>query len=71
MEKYSVDRIENDIAVCENEKGVFINIDIKELPSNVREGLILIKTDNNTYVVDEKETLKRKKYLFDLQNELN
>lgn len=71
MEKYSVDRIENDIAVCENEKGVFINIDIQDLPSNVREGSVLIKTDNNTYVVDEKETLKRKKYLFDLQNKLN
>ena len=37
-----VDRIEGDIAVCENRaNGVIINIQISKLPENIREGSIL------------------------------
>ena len=47
-----IDRFEGDIAVCENRKTQEIeNIDIKNLPANIKEGDIL-KLKNNEYQID-------------------
>ncbi len=50
-----VDRIEGDIAVCENRaNGVIINIQISKLPENIREGSIL-KYYDGKYRLDSDE----------------
>lgn len=58
--KYSIDRIENDIAVLESlESKEKININITLLPQNVKEGSIIVY-ENNKYIKDEETELKRK-----------
>lgn len=53
-----VDRFEGNIAVCENRQtGEIINIEKSELPGNVKEGDILIKS-NNQYTIDYEEKNK-------------
>lgn len=56
MEKQLVvDRFEENIAVCEDRAtGKTYNIELKNLPQEVREGDI-IKLENGKYVKDEKE----------------
>ena len=56
MEKQLVvDRFEENIAVCEDRAtGKTYNIELKNLPQDVREGDI-IKLENGKYVKDEKE----------------
>ena len=56
MEKQLVvDRFEENIAVCEDrDTGKTYNIELKNLPQDVREGDI-IKLENGKYVKDEKE----------------
>lgn len=50
-----VDRIEGDIAVCENRSnGVMINIQLSKLPSNVKEGSV-IKYYDGRYRLDSDE----------------
>ena len=50
-----VDRIEGDIAVCENRSnGVMINIQLSKLPGNVREGSV-IKYYDGKYRLDSDE----------------
>ena len=50
--KYAVDRIEENIVVLENiSSGEIVNIDIKKLPKNIKEGNILIK-ENDQYTLD-------------------
>lgn len=59
--KYAIDRIEDNIATLENiDNNEIINIDINNLPKNIKEGTIL-KYENNTYTIDEKEELERRK----------
>lgn len=58
--KYSIDRIENDIAVLESlESKEIINVNITLLPQNVKEGSIIV-CENNKYIKDEETELKRK-----------
>ncbi len=58
--KYSIDRIENDIAVLESlESKEIINVNITLLPQNVKEGSIIVY-ENNKYIKDEETELKRK-----------
>lgn len=66
MEKQLVvDRFEENIAVCEDRTtGKTYNIELKNLPQDVREGDI-IKLENGKYVKDE----KAKEEIFDRINE--
>lgn len=62
--KYSIDRIEGNIAILEDintkEK---IELDISLLPNNIKEGNILLLKDN-IYIIDEtEEDLKRKRIM--------
>lgn len=59
-EELAIDRIEGDIAVCENRKTKEMrNISLSELPKGIREGSIL-KWQNGKYELDEsRETEKR------------
>ena len=57
---YVVDRIENNIVVCEERKtGKMVNIKKEILPKEVKEGDI-IKFENGLYSIDYEETKKEK-----------
>ena len=61
--KYSIDRIENDIAVLENiDTNEIIEIEISLLPENIKESNIVIY-ENNKYKLDQETEYSRKKDL--------
>lgn len=62
--KWIIDRIENDIAVCELPNGKTVDIDISALPLGVKEGDVL------TVSVDKAETGERKEKIDRLMNSL-
>lgn len=62
--KWIIDRIENDIAVCELPNGKTVDIDIGALPLGVKEGDVL------TVSVDKSETGERKEKIDRLMNSL-
>lgn len=50
-----IDRIENNIAVCENrENGIIIEIDVSKLPDKIKQGSIIKYIDGN-YRLDLEE----------------
>lgn len=60
--KYVIDRIEEDIAVLQDLKSKeMLNINIKELPANIKEGSFLIK--NKIFKIDKKEEDRRRQEL--------
>ena len=67
---YSVSRIENDIVVLEFPDGTFHEVNISLLPDDIKEGNILVKTDENKYIHDFDEEKARKDMLLDLQNKI-
>lgn len=69
-EYYSVSRIEKNIAVLEFPDETFNEIDISLLPQDVKEGNILIKTDDNRFIHDFNEEKLRKERLLELQNKI-
>lgn len=59
-ETFTIDRIENNVAICENRNTKkFINIHISKLPENIKENDI-IKYMNGQYILDNQETLDAK-----------
>lgn len=62
--KYSVDRIENDIAILEDittkEK---IEINVNYLPKKIKEGTILEKKDDSFIIDEEEENVRRKRIM--------
>lgn len=63
--KYIVDRIEDNIAVLENQDTKeIINIDISLLPRKIKEGNILIYK-NNSYYIDKEAEIKRRKEILE------
>lgn len=69
-EYYSVSRIENNIATLEFPDGTFNEVDISLLPSDAKEGNILVKNDINEFIHDFEEEKSRKCKLLDLQNKI-
>ena len=61
MEKYIVDRFEENFAVLEKESGGTIDVDKTLLPG-AKEGDVVI-FENGTYSVSEDETKKRKAFM--------
>jgi len=67
---YAVDRIENDIAVCEcMESGERLNIDVSALPSGAKEGDVLMR-DGDGFVIDKIQTEDRRERLSNRLNRL-
>ena len=54
-----LDRIEENIAVCENEDMTFSEINVSLLPKGVKDGDCIIE-ENGVYTIDVSETKKRK-----------
>lgn len=59
--KYTVDRIEEGIAVCEDSNGNHVNIEAALLPQNVTEGDILEAADGGFQVCREETEERRRK----------
>lgn len=64
-----IDRFEGNFAVCEKDNREMINIEKDKIPSNAKEGDVLI-IDGNSIKIDKRETEKRKKEVEQLLNEL-
>lgn len=67
--KYSVERIEENIAICEDDLGETIKLSLDELPENIREGDIIVRTENG-YTIDSDETSVRRKKMAEMQKKL-
>ena len=58
---YTIDRIENEIAVLYDDSGNKIDVPVIELPDDIREGDILrFAIENNTYTIDKEKTAQTK-----------
>lgn len=69
MKRFTIDRIEEGTAVLECENGDFVNLDIKSLPKNIKEGDVLM-FDEQSYFLNKDETENRKKKISNLMNKL-
>ena len=59
---YTVDRIEEDTAVLEDDGWKMLNVKLQDLPADLREGDVLRLTDG-VYEIDAELTRKRRKSL--------
>ena len=57
MKKFIVDRIEGDKAVLECENGDMVNLELKALPKNIKEGDV-INFQENSYFLNSDETIR-------------
>lgn len=69
-EYYSVSRIENETAVIEFPDGSFNEVPLSLLPSDVKEGNILILNSDGTYIHDFAAEEDRKNKLLSLQDDI-
>ncbi len=67
---FFVDRIEDGIAVLEDEHGTISSFPVSSLPEGIREGSVLKNGQNGDLYIDNKTEDDRRKELFDLQNSL-
>lgn len=67
--RFTVDRIEGAFAVCEDSDGAMINIDLEELPSDVKSGDILVIRDGR-FISDKKAAAEKRAELSALQEKL-
>ncbi len=67
--QYIIDRIEQEIAICEEESGTMVKLLLKELPKGSREGDVLFKI-NGAFQFDEEETNRRRQKMREKLNRL-
>lgn len=67
--RYSIERIEEKIALCEDDDGNVIRIKTEDLPTGTREGDIIEQTENGLNV-NADETERRRKKMAELQKGL-
>lgn len=68
--KLIIDRIEEDLAVCENpETKEMMEIPVKDLPKDIKEGSVLV-FENNEYHLDLDEEAARRKIIREKFNKL-
>ena len=67
--QYTIDRIEEGIAVCERSDGMRLHVLFSALPDGTREGSILT-FDNGHWTLLADETARVRQELFDLQESL-
>lgn len=67
---YSISRIEEGVAVIEFPDGTFNEVPLSLLPTDVKEGNILILNDNGEFIHDFQAEDKRKSLLLSLQDDI-
>lgn len=63
---FSVDRIEGDLAVLEDENGVLQTVPLAQLPPDTREGSVL-RLENGVWTLDADEAARRRAEALHLQ----
>lgn len=63
---FSVDRIEGDLAVLEDENGVLQTVPLAQLPPDAREGAVL-RLENGVWTLDADEAARRRAEALRLQ----
>lgn len=69
MEKWIIDRIEEDYIILEN-NGNITNIKKREIKFSIKEGDILVKNKEGKYILDKEATVERKKHIENLTKDL-
>lgn len=64
-----IDRFEGDLAIIEKENREFVNIPRQDLPSEAKEGDVIIQVGTE-FQIDESETAKRRKRIEELSRNL-
>ena len=68
--KYIIDRIENNMVICENQETKKMeNFDKSMFPEQIKDGDVVIR-ENDTFRIDEEETENRKEYIENLMEKL-
>lgn len=70
MKIFTVDRIEENVAVCMDENEVITNLNVADLPFEVREGTVIVVNDDGSIEHDSESEEKRREELFALQESL-
>ena len=70
MKKLTVDRIEENFAVCLDENEIITNLNVADLPFEVREGTVIIVNYDGSFEHDSESEEKRREELFALQESL-
>lgn len=65
-----IDRIEDDIVVCEDENGLLLNVEMSQFITPIKDGDVVVKNEEGFFVVDIKETQKRKESIENRFNNL-
>lgn len=69
IKKFCVDRVEEQFAVCIDDSGDILNIPCENVPSDIKEGDILVFKDG-AYHIDTEETVHRREEVRNLLDEL-
>lgn len=67
---YSIDRIENNIAVCIGDDEEIILVSTDKIIGDFSEGSILSETENECFIVDDNEEINRRISNFELAENL-
>jgi hypothetical protein len=67
--KYSVDRIEEAVVICEDENEEIVRFKLSALPEGIKEGDLFSFIDGVAVIIED-ETAARKKEIFDLQKSI-
>lgn len=70
MKKFTVDRVEEDFAVCECEDLSHVSIPVNNFPFEVKEGMVIRLGENGIYERDEDEEAQMRSKIIALRNKL-
>lgn len=70
MATITIDRFEDDIAVCEKEDMTTIDIPINKLPQGIKVGSVLAITNDGTMIIDEEEEKHRRDRIYSLYEDI-
>lgn len=67
---YSIDRIEEEVAVCIGDDEEILLLSTDHIIGSYTEGCIIVETENDYYIVDEEEEIRRRNANFALAESL-
>lgn len=70
MKIYSIDRFEENFAICEDDNCSVTKVKINDLPENAKPGDMIVVDDAGNIKVDEELTKARKEKILEMQNKL-
>lgn len=70
MKFLSIDRIEKNHIVCEDENGEVHVIPVKDLPENIKEGSVVSLNDTGKIKIDRNKTKIRKNIILKLRRKI-